>query len=308
MKYDIEKDIKILEDHGIIIGEWCDVEDEFYHNSPGISASGLKTIDKECPQVYKYGSDQPSAEKTEALILGSATHKYILEHDDFQDEFLFSPVDKKTDRKWKIFENEHKEDPQIILRARDEAMLSGMLTSLRTPKSQSSANTYDGIVINPNTQREKALYVVDKKRNIIIKVKVDINMDGMFIDLKSTKSANPDNFMKDAANLGYGIQAAFYLHVAREAEKKANLFGFIAIEKDAPFMHSVILLADEDIELEMTHISRLLDTYAYCLNNDHWYGYAGIDSETKSEPLFVVKNMPQWHRYKREEQNNFEGA
>ena len=306
--YNIEKDIKIIEDAGIIMGEWCDVDDDFYHNSPGISASGLKVIDKECPALFKFKKDMPEKPKTEALIFGSAIHKYVLENDDFDKEFLISPVSKKTDRKWKVFENLHRDESKIILREREGHDLVGMLESLQRPKDKSGINTYGGIIINSATTREKALYHVDKKRNIIIKLKVDINMDGMFLDLKSTKSANPDNFMKDAANLGYGIQAGFYLHVAREAGKNANLFGFIAIEKEVPYMHSVILLNDSDIELEITHVNRLLDTYASCLNNDVWPGYAGVDKITGKEPLFIVKSMPSWHRYNREEQNNFEGA
>jgi len=307
MKYDIEKDIKFLEKNGIIMGQWCDVDDDFYHNSPGISASGLKQIDKECPETYKHAKDAGPQEKTEALIVGNAIHKFILENDDFEDEFLFAPVDKKTDRKWKIFANEHKEDPQIILRAKDGEMLNGILTSLRRPKDTSGTNTYDGIVINKNTTREKAIYVVDHERNIIIKVKVDINMDGMFLDLKSTKNAKPDIFMKDAANLGYGIQAAFYINTARMAGEKANMFGFIAVEKEAPYMHSVIILEDNDIQLEMSKVNRLLDVYAWCLNNDNWYGYNGVDQASGAQPLFVVKAMPSWHRYALEEANNFEG-
>ncbi len=308
-KYDIEKDIKFLKDNGVVFDEWIDVEDEFYHGSPGISASGLKTIDKSCPAVYKYGLTEQK-DKTEALILGNAIHKYILENDDFESEYLIAPTDKKTERDYKIFVNAHKdeiEDGKIVLRKKDGEMLKGILESLRDGSTKGGTNTYDGIIINQNTQREKALYTIDEDRNIILKVKVDVNMSGMFLDLKSTKSADPEVFMKDAANLGYGIQAAYYLKIAQLADKEAKMFGFIPVEKTPPYIHSVVLLDDEDVKLELTKVEKLLDTYSFCLHNDIWYGPNGISLEKKKEPLFVVKRMPSWHRFKLEEENNFEG-
>lgn len=309
MKYDINKDIKYLEDNGIVFDEWIDIDDEFYHSSPGISASGLKLIDKECPKVFKYRKEHQK-EKTEALILGNAIHKYILENDDFDSEYLISPSSKKTERAHKVFINEHKEEIEngkIVLRKSDGEMLEGILASLKDGSTKGGTNTYDGIIINPNTMREKALYTIDRKRNIIKKVKVDVNIAGKFLDLKSTKSADPDNFIKDAANLGYGIQAAYYMDIAQTAKKDAKMFGFIAVEKTEPYIHSIILLDDEDVKLELSKVGRLLDEYAYCLNNDIWYGPNGINKENNKEPLFVVKKMPSWHRFKLEEENGFEG-
>lgn len=308
-KYDLDKDIKYLVDAGIEFDKWIDVTDNFYHGSPGISASGLKTIDKTCPRVFRYQKDNPT-DKTEALILGNAIHKYILENDDFDSEYLISPSDKKTDREHKVFINAHKEEIEqgiVVLRKKDGEMLKGILESLRDSSSKGGTNTYNGIIINPNTQREKALYTIDRERNIILKVKVDVNMAGMFLDLKSTKSADPELFMKDAANMGYGIQAAYYLKVAQLSNQPAKMFGFIAIEKTAPYIHSVILLDEEDVQLELAKVDRLLDEYAFCLNNNVWYGPNGINKETGKEPLFVVKRMPSWHRFKLEEENNFEG-
>ncbi len=308
-KYDIKKDIQYLKKNGIVFDQWIDIDDEFYHSSPGISASGLKLIDKECPEVYIYSKDNPK-DKTEALVLGSAIHKYILENDDFDSDYLVSPSDRKTDREHKIFISTNKgeiERGKIVLRKKDGEMLEGILSSLRKSSTKGGTNTYDGIIINPNTKREKALYTIDTDRNIIMKVKIDVNMSKMFLDLKSTKSARPDVFMKDAANLGYGIQAAYYMKITRIAGKEAKMFGFIAVEKTPPYIHSVILMDDEDVLLELKKVDRLLDEYAFCLNNDIWYGPNGIDKKTKKEPLFVVARMPSWHRFRLEEESNFEG-
>lgn len=309
-KYSIQEDIDYLLKNGVVFDEWVDVTDELYHKSPGISASGLKTIDKTCPLVFKHGKEHPT-KKTDALIFGGAIHKYILENDDFDSEYLVAPVNKKTEREYKAYILQHKDEiingKKIVLRKSEGEVLEGILSSLRDGSTKGGTNTYDGIIINQNTTREKALYTIDKERNIILKVKVDVNMSGMFLDLKSTKSADPEVFMKDAANLGYGIQAAYYLKIASLAKQPASMFGFIAVEKNAPYIHSVILMDSEDIQLELSKVNRLLDTYAFCLNTGTWYGPNGIDAATKKEPLFVVKKLPSWHRFKLEEESNFEG-
>ena len=307
--YDIKKDIAKIKAAGVIFNEWCDIDDDVYHGLPGISASGLKLIDKECPQVYKYEKEHPK-DKSEAMILGSAIHKYILENDDFDSQYLIAPSDRKTDRAYKVFLSEKKDEIEngcIPLRKKDGEMLSGILASLRDGSTKGGINTYDGIIINPETLREKALFTIDKERQIILKVKVDVNIAGKFLDLKSTKSAHPDNFIKDAANMGYGIQAAYYMKIAQMAKKTAKMFGFIAVEKTAPYIHSIILLDSEDVNLELTKVERLLDVYQMCLYSDTWYGPNGINTLTQREPLFIVKKMPQWHLYKLEEENNFEG-
>ena len=305
----LKQELKTLEDNNVILDEWIDIDDDLYHSLPGISSTGLKYLDSECPLKLKAKMEQKDEQvKTEALIQGKAIHKYLLENDDFDDLFVFSPTDDKRSREWKVFANNLKNDTREILRKKDEEMLSGMLESLRRPKDENGTNTYDGIIINENTIREKALFTIDEEREILMKIKVDINLSGMFLDLKSTKNANPKFFMKDAANLGYALQAAFYLYVARKSNKDASSFGFIAIEKDFPYMHSVILMNDEDINLATTKIEKLLDTFSFCINNNIWYGYDGILDDRKSEPLFTVQQLPSWYRYILEEENGFEGS
>ncbi len=308
--YNIEEDIKTLTDHGVIFDQWMDIEDEFYHSSPGISASGLKTIDSTSPAVYAYRVKNKK-EKTPAMILGSAIHTFVLEHDRFDGKYLVAPSNRKSSREYKIFLNQHaeeiSEEGKIILSKKDGETLNGILLSLKDGSTKGGVNTYDGIVANKDTLIEKALYTIDKERNIILKVKVDINMEGMLLDLKSTKSADPEKFMKDAANMGYGIQAAFYRMVMRYANLDSRLFGYIAVEKEPPYVHSVIILREEDIILENSLVERLLDTYASCMHNQLWYGPNGI-SEKQVEPLFITRGMPAWHRYRLEELNNFEGA
>jgi exodeoxyribonuclease VIII len=308
----LAKDIQFLEDNGVTLNQWCDVSDSFYHDeAPGISASGLKTIRLATPSKYIEEKRNGKKEKSEALILGSAIHKYILEKDKFYDEYLFmtEKSTRKGDRHWKIFINENDPDGEkIILRPKVKDMLEGIEASLQKEKFGQNISTYDGIIQNPIASREQALFTVDEDRGIILKIKVDVNLNEIMFDLKSTTNCNVKDFMAKAANLGYGIQAAVYLKTAELAGVPSTKFGFIAIEKEAPYDHSVIIMRDEDVNLEKQALEKLLDEYAYYLFNDVWPGPNGIDRETGKEPLFVVGEMPAWYRYQLEEMNGFEGV
>ena len=304
----LQADLKRLKELGIPLDKWIDIEDRVYHNSPGISASGLKEISK-CPAYYKFKKDNrtPDAEKSEILIVGSAVHTYILEPTKFRDSYLVAPTSDKRKKAWKDFvvniDPRDKEKP--ILRKESMDMLLGVKNSLMSGKDQYGSNIFNDIIHSPKTKREMALYTIDKKRGVLLRIKVDINFDGIMFDLKSTKSAKIDNFMKDAANLGYGLQGAFYLHVAELAGKKSKGFGFIAIEKTEPYLSSTVMLSPRDIILSDVIMNKRLDEYTYCLDKGLWYGYNGINKQKHVEPMLVEAEMPNWYRYDIESQVGF---
>jgi len=265
------------------------------------------------PAHLKYANDtRGEEEKGEHLIVGSAAHTYILEPDEFYSTYLIAPTSDKRKKEWKDFIKNIKDDERDkpILRQSDVDMFKGMVKSLRREGygGRSRFNIYDGLIHNKDTKRELAIYTVDKKRGILLKLKADIFVKGIFFDLKTTKSANIDSFMKDAANMSYDLQAAFYMKVAGMAGKDPKGFGFIAIEKTEPYFSSAVVLTAADVSLAEAETERLLDVYTNCIRTDYWYGYNGFDSYSGIEPLYRVKSLPEWHRYKREQSIGFRGA
>ena len=66
-----------------------------YRRAEGISSSELKKI-AVSPMHYKYWKDNPQ-ERTPALLFGAAAHKYMLEKNDFDKEFIVAPnCDRRT--------------------------------------------------------------------------------------------------------------------------------------------------------------------------------------------------------------------
>jgi len=308
IKNKLKEDLGWLRSKNIPLNTWVDVDDRAYHGGPGISASGLKDIRK-CPALYNFKKSnyEPDAEKPEVLIVGSAVHTYILEPEKFKDTYMIAPTSDKRKKEWKDFvkniDDIDREKP--ILRKDSVDIMRGMKESLSIPRDEFGTNIFQNLIHHPKTKREMAIYTVDPKRGVLLKAKVDINYGGILFDLKSTRNAKQDLFMRDAANLGYDIQAAFYLKVATISKQEAKGFGFIGIEKEAPYLSNAILMEKRDIVLGGFLAERLLDEYAYCVENDIWYGYNGINKKKKHEPLMVTAALPNWHRYSIEEMSGF---
>jgi len=303
----LKKDLKRLKELGIPLDKWVDIEDEVYHSDIGISASGLKAISK-CPAYYKYRAENPQDEdeKSEVLTVGGAIHTYILEPSKLLDKYIIAPGSDKRKKEWKDFiaNMTDEEQRKIVLRKSDGDMMKGLVDSLSTPVNKDGLNIYENIIHHPKTTREKAIFTVDKERGILLKMKADVNFDGVFFDLKSTKSAEPTSFMRDAGNLGYGIQGSFYLKVAAMAGKKSRGFGFIAIEKNEPFLTSTIVMQERDITLGNWQVEHYLDIYTECLKSGVWYGYNGLN-KNKEQPLMIPAGFPNYHRYNVEEKSGF---
>lgn len=309
-KEKLQKELAELKRLGIELNKWIDVTDDVYHNvSPGLSASGVKKMSK-CMARFRYDKDNPSEKKSDPLLLGGALHMYILERRKFYDNYIIAPSSNKTKKEWKDFikniseEDSHKE----VLRLSDKAILDGIVEAFKRKKGAgSNANIYDNLIHHSSTTREKALYTIDPERGILLKVKVDINfMRGQLYDLKSCKNASLEKFMVDAANYEYDMQGAFYLKTASLGGMPANSFGFIAVEKEAPYLSNGIIMHPEDLVLAEKKVNKLLDQYCWSIDNDFWPGYNGVNKQG-AEPMFALARMPNWRKYNLEEMFNFKG-
>ena len=69
--------------------------DEYHSDHKSVSNSMLKILSRSPAALHHYMINEKK--QSDAMIFGSAFHKFILERDDFEEEFIVAPkVDRRT--------------------------------------------------------------------------------------------------------------------------------------------------------------------------------------------------------------------
>lgn len=95
------------------------------------------------------------------------------------------------------------------------------------------------------------------------------------VDYKTARSADPEAFRRDAANLGYHVQSAFYaaMSTALEGLPDDPDFYFVVQEKEPPFLVSVVELSPTFLAIGHAAVEYAIDTWNTCLATGVWPGY-----------------------------------
>ena len=99
--------------------------------------------------------------------------------------------------------------------------------------------------------------------------------DGAIIwDYKSTTDANPDAWQRRLFDLGFDVQAAFYLRGVRAVLGIENPgFRFIVQETTAPYALSINALTPAAMTMAEVKVERALSIWRWCMEHDRWPGY-----------------------------------
>lgn len=94
-------------------------------------------------------------------------------------------------------------------------------------------------------------------------------------DYKSTgKSANPYDFSRTLYNVGYDMQAAFYLRGLRKVTGVTDAqLRFVAQESTPPYLLSVSSLPPDGMAIAERKVQWAIDTWRRCLETGQWPGY-----------------------------------
>src|SRR5690625_222350 len=137
---------------------------------------------------------------------------------------------------------------------------------------------------------EISIYAKDPATGTTMRGRIDWLRDNAAIDLKTIgRSARPDAFARQAADMGYDVQWGWYRTILRELGR-AEDFPFIHVvaETKPPYLVSVVRFGPEDMEVGNRRARQALDIYARCVETGEWPGYetAGI----------APASLPSYHR------------
>ena len=247
------------------------MNDKQYNDLEGIRRSDLWVINK-TPMHFKFNLDHPK-EQTEAMLFGSALHKYILETEDFTKEYAVAPpVDRRT--------KEGKEEYKKFIES-SEGLTVITLEQFNQIVDMSAvlindSSVYDLIL---GSEHEKVFTTVDEETGIPVKVKADMiyrdKNTGIvtIIDYKTTQSCEERAFLSSAKTYGYQFQAGMYAEIIEANLLEKCNFMFIAQEKTEPYAYRIFYCTKEWVDAGRRKYHELLNLYHDCKVNDNWYGY-----------------------------------
>tara|TARA_R110002020_G_scaffold57022_3_gene157204 strand:- start:250 stop:1017 length:768 start_codon:yes stop_codon:yes gene_type:complete len=206
---------------------------EYYHSQKQfLSSTTIKTISKK--SLLHALEMKPI--QSNALVVGSALHSYVLERDNFQHEFIIAPkLNRRTKvgkSEWETLNKTAETTGKQIITEQDYDMIKKM-----------SEKIYDDEICKKllsNGEPEVSFYE-ENFMDTWVKVRPDYYVEDKYVvDLKSCQDASPRAFKYDIFKYGWHIQAAFYMDVC-----EVNEFYFIASEKNHPYECQAYKLSDD---------------------------------------------------------------
>lgn len=262
---------------------------EEYKNHEALSMGSLMCIDRS-PAHFKYYFENPK-EETEAMLLGRATHSFLLEPERFNKEYFIAPHEvnlttNKGKEAWADFEIAAL--GRQIIRYKHAQKLYGMAEKLEAiPEFK---KLLDG------SQVELSLFWKDHETQIMCKGRPDLwNPTTQILgDLKTTENASYNSFTRTIENLGYYKKAAWYMRGMEILGKKVEEYIFIAVESEPPHECSLYCLDKDSIRLGYLECEQMLKKYSCCKTTDLWPGY----------PRFQDIGISKWLKEKIEAMTN----
>lgn len=251
-----------------------------YHASEGVSKSDLDLIHLS-PAHFKARKGNQS--QTPAMLIGSALHKLVLEPDDFGSEFTVIPeCDRRTKEGKAVY-------AEFMEKCAGKSLLTAQQMNDITAISDSVCNHPLAGKLLTGGQAEMSYFWHDKGSSLLCKCRPDYLKGRYCIDLKTTQSARPEDFMKSAYNYRYHVQAYWYLKGLQCCGTDVDEFIFIAVEKEPPYAVCVYVAGDEFLKLGEKEAEKDLETYRRCKESGIWHGY-------DDEPTIHTLELPVWAR------------
>lgn len=247
---------------------------EEYRKTEGISRSQLSVLLNQTPLHFHYLETQGGKEDNASFAFGRASHKYILEKDDFFNEFAVAPnCDRRTKVGKQIYQDfvEKNSDKEIITQDDFETIQAMSEQIDQTPLARQLLTG----------QVEQSFWWTDEETGEKCKVRPDCitEYDGRkyLVDYKTTDSCQDGHFERSVRKYGYKFQSAMYREGYFNNTFEDVGFIFVAQEKKAPYAARVYFCTDGFIDEGYEQFRKALNLYHYCKSNNSWFGYEGAN-------------------------------
>ena len=244
--------------------------EEYHADTTHVSHSALEVFRYSARLFHdRYVSgDEPRAEPTPQMKLGSALHAALLEEHAFDDMIAPAPIcDRRTKEgkaTWAAFCASH--GHKIILPADDYDAVMRMAASITSHREAGRLLFHDDRIV------ETPLRWTDPATGIDCKAKPDCYIPrAAIVDVKTCTNPETGAFARAALDLGYHRQAAFYLDAVHAAgDTDCGRFFFIAVSNKPSYEASVLSLDQAEIDLGRRQNAELLCRLEECRRTGQW--------------------------------------
>ncbi len=240
-----------------------------YDDIPAVRRSDLWEIRKS-PAHYLYKALHPE-EPTPALLFGTAAHKYILEPEDFWNQYVLAPeVDRRTKdgkAQWNQFLSELGDKSAIDIS--DYTVIEEMAAAVRR-------NSTAAALLNTG-RHEVPIEWTDSETGEQCKCRPDVLTEykgrKYIVDYKTTTSCEDGAFEHSCRMYGYKLQAGMYSEGVFNETFENYGFAFVAQEKKPPYEARVYFCDSGFVDEGRDMFHELLEIYHECKETGLWPGY-----------------------------------
>ncbi len=254
------------------IGIFPGVPFEAYQKIDAVNGSSLVHM-RRSPMYYKFMRDNPQP-PTPAMILGTATHRLILEPERVGDFAIWGLLEEEKVRRghvWENFKRLNAGADMIVTVAERDAMV-GMAVAARKNVPIMKYASAKGTT-------EVSMVWRDSQTGRLMKGRVDKILDnGTLCDLKTTRDCHSRRFAGQSYALGYHIKMAIYANGYQTLTGHLPKMKLLAVESKAPHESAVYRVTPDVLIQGWEELQELLITLKQCEDANAWP--AAHDEET----------------------------
>jgi PDDEXK-like domain of unknown function (DUF3799) len=264
-----------------------------YDALKALSASGAWTLAKDCPAKFLWKSPwNPLRERDDKpeFDIGKAAHLAVLEPALFAERTVLVDAPNYKTAKAQALRDEAYAVNRTPLLPWQAEIVGQIAGSIRAHPIAAEAFT--------GGEPEVSMTWCDAGTGTPCKLRTDwLPRHGRWlVDLKTAASANPTEWRDQAARLGYYARAAWYLDGAEAVlGRRPEEYWFVVVEKEPPYLVSVIAFDEADLEWGRLVNRRALSLFADCVARREWPGYR--EPGAGSDRAFRV-SLPPWAVYR----------
>lgn len=280
------------------ISEPCTVEnmpEAEYHGDPvvggSLSYTGMKELLK-TPAHFRHYMDAPRVDKP-AFDAGHVVHALVLGTDLNVVEIPGTALSSSGTTGTRAAR-------EFIAEARAEGLIPmkpGELKPLETLAEAVLAHPLARTLFEADGPTELSMFAPDPASGVWIRGRADkaatIDSETLLVDLKTTPSADPEEFNRQAiTKYGYYLQAYVYtwLYHTLNPEQPTPDFRIVAVAKTEPHLVTVHALDWEYLQLGKAHMRRAVERFAEGIATGDWPGYPNVLNE-QAPPMWLADEL-----------------